>query len=145
MSSLFAHHVESEQAHVPAALHSPEWSTPQDLFERLHAEFRFDLDVCASAGNAKCAEFYTRSDDGLQQDWAGRRCWMNPPYGRGAGGSAGAGKRIVRLVARLCDAGRRAVSARPGALRRGNRHANVFKRGDNLPPALQMLWARGAA
>lgn len=58
-----------------------EWETPQDLFERLNAKYQFDLDVCATAENAKCERFYTREDDGLAQPWIGR-CWCNPPYGR---------------------------------------------------------------
>ena len=59
------------------------WATPQDTFDALNAEFGpFDVDVCAVAGNAKCARFYTPETDGLAQDWAPSRCWMNPPYGR---------------------------------------------------------------
>ena len=59
------------------------WATPQDTFDALNAEFGpFDVDVCAVAGNAKCASFYTPETDGLAQDWAPSRCWMNPPYGR---------------------------------------------------------------
>lgn len=57
------------------------WATPDDFFARYDARFRFDLDVCATADNAKCARFFTKSDDGLAQDWCGT-CWMNPPYGR---------------------------------------------------------------
>jgi len=63
---------------------SYEWSTPDDLFSRLDLRFRFDLDVCASAQNAKCERHYTRDDDGLSQPWMGV-CWMNPPYGREIG------------------------------------------------------------
>lgn len=62
------------------------WSTPQELFDRLDAEFGFTLDVCASAENAKCERYYTIEDDALQQPWAPHVCWMNPPYslnGRG--------------------------------------------------------------
>lgn len=61
-----------------------EWSTPQDFFDQLHAEFGFELDVCATAGNAKCDRYFTASDDGLAQEWRGV-CWMNPPYGAGIG------------------------------------------------------------
>ena len=57
------------------------WSTPQPLFDVLHAEFHFTLDVCALPSNAKCTDFYTPEDDGLKQPWIGL-CWMNPPYGR---------------------------------------------------------------
>ena len=63
---------------------SGEWETPQDLFDLLNKEFGFQLDVCASAGNAKCLLYYDRETDGLAQDWRGR-CWMNPPYGREIG------------------------------------------------------------
>lgn len=34
-----------------------EWETPWPFFRRLDAEFRFTLDVCATAANAKCARF----------------------------------------------------------------------------------------
>ncbi len=57
------------------------WATPQDFFDRLNDEFSFQVDVCATAENAKCARFFTIADDGLSQTWAGS-CWMNPPYGR---------------------------------------------------------------
>ena len=57
------------------------WETPQSFFRSLDEEFRFDLDVCATEKNAKCARYFTPEQDGLKQKWAGR-CWMNPPYGR---------------------------------------------------------------
>lgn len=57
------------------------WSTPQDLFDELDAEFGFTLDVCALPENAKCERFYTPEQDGLIQNWHGI-VWCNPPYGR---------------------------------------------------------------
>lgn len=60
------------------------WETPQEFFNKLDAEFGFDLDVCALPENAKCRRFYTPDDDGLLMDWDGV-CWMNPPYGREIG------------------------------------------------------------
>ena len=60
-----------------------EWGTPPALFRRLDAVFGFRLDACASATNAKCADFFTRADDALSKLWAPfGRVWMNPPYGR---------------------------------------------------------------
>lgn len=56
------------------------WETPQTLFDRLNKEFHFTLDVCATAENAKCRNFFSPEDDGLMQKWFGT-CWMNPPYG----------------------------------------------------------------
>jgi phage N-6-adenine-methyltransferase len=59
-----------------------DWSTPQAFFDELNTEFQFDLDVCASQSNTKCARYYSVEDNGLSQKWEGV-CWMNPPYGRG--------------------------------------------------------------
>ena len=58
------------------------WSTPQDFFDELNAEFNFTLDPCATRENAKCAKYFTVEDDGLKQDWAGHTVFCNPPYGR---------------------------------------------------------------
>lgn len=58
------------------------WATPQSFFDRLNAEFDFTLDPCADRDNAKCNKYYTANDDGLAQDWARERVFMNPPYGR---------------------------------------------------------------
>lgn len=60
---------------------TPEWETPQWLFDLLNKEFHFDLDVCASEKNHKCEKYFSRQNDGLKQKWQGT-CWMNPPYGR---------------------------------------------------------------
>ena len=57
------------------------WSTPQSFFTKYDGEYNFNLDVCASEDNAKCAKYFTETDDGLQQEWEGV-CWRNPPYGR---------------------------------------------------------------
>jgi phage N-6-adenine-methyltransferase len=88
---------------------SVEWETPRDFFDALHAEFHFTLDVCATARNAKCPQFYSRADDGLRQPWTGT-CWMNPPYGRGidawihkAYESAHAGVTVVCLIPARTD------------------------------------------
>jgi phage N-6-adenine-methyltransferase len=60
------------------------WATPQDFYDKLHIEFGFTLDVCATAENAKCEQYFTKDEDGLLQPWVGV-CWMNPPYGRSIG------------------------------------------------------------
>ncbi len=63
---------------------SDEWETPQDFFDRLAAEFPFTLDAAATPANAKCAQFWTKEDDALTQDWPGL-VWCNPPYGHQIG------------------------------------------------------------
>jgi len=45
------------------------WATPQDLFDKLHREFHFEVDVCAIAENAKCPVYFTPEMDGLKQEW----------------------------------------------------------------------------
>lgn len=62
-----------------------QWATPRAFFDQWDARFRFELDVCADAGNAKCRRYFSADDDGLAQEWAPFRCWMNPPYGREIG------------------------------------------------------------
>ena len=52
---------------------SDEWSTPQDLFDKLNEEFKFTLDPCATAENAKCKRYFTAEQNGLLQDWGGRQ------------------------------------------------------------------------
>ena len=63
---------------------TPEWETPQELFDELNKEFKLYFDVCATDKNAKCAAYYTKEQDGLKLRW-GLRNWMNPPYGREIG------------------------------------------------------------
>lgn len=50
---------------------SDEWATPQDLFDKLNEEFHFEIDVCATEENAKCAKYFTAESDGLKQNWGG--------------------------------------------------------------------------
>ena len=59
-----------------------EWSTPQCFFDALNDEFKFTLDPCATPENAKCPAFFTKAQDGLEQDWRTHRVFCNPPYGR---------------------------------------------------------------
>ena len=64
---------------------SNEWATPIATFAALDAEFRFNLDPCATMANYKCPDYFTKEDDGLTKDWGGRRVFCNPPYGREIG------------------------------------------------------------
>lgn len=81
-----------------------EWATPQALFDELHAEFGFTLDVCATTENAKCPCFFTREANGLAKDWRGHVCWMNPPYGRTIGAWVGKAATCGALVVALLPA-----------------------------------------
>lgn len=53
---------------------SDEYSTPQELYKALDAEFRFNLDPCSTDENCKCTRHFTIMDDGLSQNWGGVEC-----------------------------------------------------------------------
>ena len=60
-----------------------DWRTPRAFFEAVAREFGpFDTDAAASAENALAPHFWDEQADALKHDWAGRRIWCNPPYGR---------------------------------------------------------------
>ena len=56
------------------------YNTPQDLFDKLDAEFHFELDAAADASNTKCSTYYTIEDNALKQNWGPGPVWVNPPY-----------------------------------------------------------------
>ena len=64
---------------------TPEWATPQALYNALDKEFNFMLDPCATDENHKAPIYYTAKEDGLKQDWGTMTAFINPPYGRGIG------------------------------------------------------------
>ena len=61
---------------------SDEWETPQSIFDSLNSEFHFTLDPCATEQNHKCGLYYTKEEDGLQQNWEGQTVFCNPPYSK---------------------------------------------------------------
>lgn len=82
------------------ATEKDEWSTPDNLFQKLNDEFNFDCDAAATAKNTKLKHFfgedYTgQKEDALKMDWL--RCsfqdgilptypnkfFLNPPYSDG--------------------------------------------------------------
>jgi site-specific DNA-methyltransferase (adenine-specific) len=102
---------------------TPEWATPQDLFDRLSLSHGpFDLDVCATPENAKVARFFTKADDGLAQEWVGR-CWMNPPYGREIG-------KWVRKARESADKGATVVCLLPARTDTAWWHDNIQGRAE---------------
>ena len=85
------------------------WTTPQDFFDKLNAQYHFETDVCATDENTKCVNWWTIEHDGLSQIWNGI-CWCNPPYGRGIGAwmkkayeSAQNGATVVCLIPARTD------------------------------------------
>lgn len=92
-----------------------DWRTPRWLFDALHAEFLFDLDAAASAGNALCKRYLTEADNALTVAWRPAcAAWCNPPYTRRNGGlgawltkaraEAARGVTVVMLIPARVDA-----------------------------------------
>lgn len=66
---------------------SDEWTTPQDFYDALNAEFGFGIDVAATEQNTKCGEFYSYVDEdtnALTVEWHrdNGAHWCNPPYSK---------------------------------------------------------------
>jgi phage N-6-adenine-methyltransferase len=70
-----------------------EWSTPQDVFDALDAEFHFGLDAAACRENAKCVLYFGPDvgvpfNDALGMEWwighdpRNESVWLNPPYSK---------------------------------------------------------------
>ena len=70
--------------HHSAKAKTHTWLTPPHIIEALGP---FDLDPCTPPEMPwKTADRrFTKTDDGLSQDWGEDFVWMNPPYGREAG------------------------------------------------------------
>ena len=58
-----------------------DWETPAQFFAELNREFNFTLDPCCYPQTAKAKTYYTKSENGLIQNWAGHTVFCNPPYG----------------------------------------------------------------
>jgi ParB family chromosome partitioning protein len=71
--------------HVSASTGENEWYTPErfiDASRRAMGSIDLDPASCETAqANVKAKLFYSMSDDGLAQDWAGN-VWLNPPYSK---------------------------------------------------------------
>jgi site-specific DNA-methyltransferase (adenine-specific) len=71
---------------------SDEWSTPQEFYDALHAEFGFQIDAAATRETNKCAAYYGLDRGGLSSrpcygdalagNWFGGPHWCNPPYSK---------------------------------------------------------------
>ena len=75
---------------------SVEWATPWELFRQLDAEFHFDLDPCSTHENAKCADHFTKVEDGLLQDWGGAKGYFAIRH-TGENFRSGSGRRMTKL------------------------------------------------
>jgi len=70
---------------VPLAKTSDDYYTPKWIFDQLGLQF--DIDVASPVGGIPwipAKTYFTQYDDGLTQDWSGKRVWMNPPYSKPA-------------------------------------------------------------
>lgn len=63
-----------------------EWETPQWLFDILHKQYNFNIDLCASNSNTKCNSFFDKNllFENQVNFFKSKldRCWMNPPFSK---------------------------------------------------------------
>lgn len=68
-----------------------DWRTPTWLYDELNKEFNFDIDVFASAENAKCKFFYDKEQNAFTRSWSAqtniedastrrKSAFANPPF-----------------------------------------------------------------
>jgi len=69
-----------------------DWNTPPKLIVPIRDFFggTIDLDPCSNSTSlvGASSEFILPSNDGLVEPWTGKSIYVNPPYGRSAGGSS---------------------------------------------------------
>lgn len=60
-----------------------EWGTPIREFREWDREFDFNYDPCADPNRLlkHGMDYDTKETNGLNTDWAGKRVFVNPPYG----------------------------------------------------------------
>jgi ParB family chromosome partitioning protein len=65
-------------SHISDGWYTPAWIT--DAARQVMGAIDLDPATCAAAQNTVLADkWYTKTEDGLSQPWAGR-VWLNPPY-----------------------------------------------------------------
>ena len=81
-----------------------EWETPQNLFDKLGKEFHFGIDVCATHENAKCKNYFTKKDDGLNQNWGGTEQFgaIHLMEEQSVGGCGKHQRKPVKAIPQLC-------------------------------------------
>lgn len=88
-----------------------EYGTPLSLFDKLNAEFYFQLDPAATRENHLCKKWFAKKDNGLIQIWD-RPTFVNPPYGREIGEWVKKAY-LETMVAEICPVAVLLLPARP--------------------------------
>lgn len=69
--------------HINTNTRKDDWRTARYIFEQLHSEYHFTIDLAASWYNAQLPRYLTEEHDALSQVWAApERGFCNPPYER---------------------------------------------------------------
>lgn len=56
-----------------------DWETPNEMFENLNKQYKFNFDCCASEQNHKLKNW---TNDFTNLTYIDRVCWMNPPFSK---------------------------------------------------------------
>ena len=86
-----------------------DWSTPQEFYDALDAEFHFTLDAAATKKNAKCSAYFTPEDDALKKKLGNkRRCFLQSAIRTG---NTKMGAQGVRRITKRASGGYAVASA----------------------------------
>lgn len=89
---------------------SNEWTTPDDLYQILDSEFHFTLDAASTDENAKCPRHFTAEDNGLEQNWGGKRILQSAVWKR----ERTVGAKGIRRISKVRYESRAAYSSQDG-------------------------------
>ena len=63
-----------------------DWETPQELWNKLNKQYKFNVDCCATKENAKCNYFSSNLVSEflypINEKILYGMCWMNPPFSK---------------------------------------------------------------
>ena len=90
-----------------------QWATPKEFFDKLNAEFNFDLDPCADETNHKTPRYFTKEENGLLQEWGGDFVFFVIHHTEGISGNGlkNVSERATKIIQSLF------FSFRPGLIR----------------------------
>jgi len=60
---------------------SVDWGTPSELFDKLNAQYGFDIDLCSNESNKKCGTEVQQLEN-FDQELVYKVGWINPPFSK---------------------------------------------------------------
>lgn len=80
------------------------FETPDYIFNQLNAAFNFEYDAACTTLNCKCPRgfFIDKGQNGLEESWANKRIFCNPPFSQKAAWIQKAYEEVIQGFCPLC-------------------------------------------